>query len=96
MIEETELRSDHVKDRDNGKACRPWLTRSWIYGRWTCRSIASSKDVRTNDEELVRVESAAWANEALPPAFRLIQLSRSSVRRGRQAGMEEDHVVLGW
>lgn len=94
VIQEKELGTHHVKYSENGESGRVTLAIRRVDRARTSRAIAAADDIGADDEELVGINVESRPNELFPPARLGVLWVRLGVRRGRQAGMNKNRIVL--
>ena len=72
MIEQEFLRAHHVADRDERKFDPVGAARDGVERRRDRGALATAEDIRAHDEEAVRVDGLAGADEIVPPAGLLV------------------------
>ncbi len=93
MVQQGELRADHIEDADDGERSRVRLARRGVDRRGSRRSVAPAEHVRADDEELLRVQRAPRPDELLPPAGRWILARRRGVRGPGQPRVQQYRIV---
>jgi hypothetical protein len=78
--------------RQDGEARRVRLAVGRVDAAGPRRAVAAADDVCTDDMVPVRVQGAAGADELFPPAGRRVGRVGARVRRGGQAGVQQDGV----
>jgi hypothetical protein len=95
MIEQAELRPQHVEERQDREARRIRAARGVqrVRRRRASAAVAATDDIRADHKVAVRVDGLAWADEGLPPAGRRMARRRGGVARGGQARVQQNGIV---
>src|SRR5690349_6909549 len=94
MRDQSALRFNHVMNGDDWKSHAVGLTRTGVGGRRAGGSVATSQDIRADDEVARSIEESARPDEWIPPrylciirVFGMVRMRISGERMGNQNGI---------